>query len=228
MNQSLIWDYYQTETPELFAGSVARLCYLANKAKPKGRVLNIGVGGGVFEKVALNRGFDVYSVDPSESAIVSIRKRLGMGDKAKVGYSYEIPFPDHFFDAVVVSEVIEHLSDVEIEQTLKEIARVLTVGGRVIGTVPANENIKDQLVVCPCCGEHFHRWGHIQSFDLKRITALLSPYFHIVEVFQRPFCYWSGINWKGKAIGVVKMLLYYCGVHGSNENILFVAKRKKL
>ncbi|MCZ7622147.1 MAG: class I SAM-dependent methyltransferase [Candidatus Kuenenia sp.] len=94
---------------------------------------------------------------------------FGMGEKAKVGYSQETPFNNLLFDAVVISEVIEHLTDEAIENTLSEISRILMPGGQIIGTVPAREKISEQRAVCPNCAKHFHRWGHIQTFDSNRI-----------------------------------------------------------
>ena len=43
------------------------------------------------------------------------------------GDAYRLPFPDKAFDAVICSEVLEHL--IEYEQALGEIARVLKPGG---------------------------------------------------------------------------------------------------
>jgi len=225
MSQSLIWDYYQNEAPEVFAGSVARLRYLGKKVRSGDKILNIGVGAEIFEEMAIKQGLDVYSLDPSEHAIESLRQRFGMAQKAKVGFSQHIPFPDRWFDAVVISEVIENLSDEVIEDTLKEISLVLFFVGHIIGTVPAPENLKQQVVVCPSCGKRFHRWGHVQTFDTDRIRKLLSRYFTIEKIIERPFFNWKSLNWKGKIYGLTRMLLYYSGVHGSNENIVFIATR---
>ena len=225
MKQDYIWDFYQNEAPETFSGSVARLTFLARKVKPNSKVLDIGVGAGVFEEVAIKMGLDVYALDPSERSIELLRQRFGMGEKARVGYSQNMPFADRFFEAVVISELVEHLSEDITEQTLSEISRILVPGGRVIGTVPARENLRESLVVCPDCGSLFHRWGHVQSFDTKRMRALLSRNFEVEEVFERPFFTWSAANWKGKIEAVVRLLLYRLGVHGSNENIVFVARK---
>ncbi len=225
MKQNNIWNYYQNEAPEKFAGSVARLTFLARKVKPKSKVLNIGVGAGIFEEAATKMGLDVYSLDPSERSIELLRQRFGMGEKARVGYGQDVPFDDQTFDAVVISETIEHLSEDVTEQTLGEISRVLVPGGRVIGTVPAREDLNEQLVVCPDCGSRFHRWGHVQSFDTQRVKALLSRTFKVEEVFERFFFTWSTLNWKGKTLAVTRLLLHRLGVHGSNENIVFVAAK---
>lgn len=225
MNQDVIWEYYQNEASESFSGSVARLTFLTKKIKPPKRVLNIGVGSGTFEKIAIQLGLDVYSLDPSERSIESLRQLFAMGERAQVGYCQKIPFIDQFFDVVVVSEVIEHLSDEDTFNALSEIHRIMKPCGYIIGTVPARENLSDQLIVCPHCSKRFHRWGHMQTFDKKRIHDIISKYFKVEQILERPFVTWSTLNWKGKIQALIKMLLYYVGIHGSNENIVFIAKR---
>lgn len=49
-------------------------------------MLNVGVGSGIFEEIALSQGFDVYSLDPSVRTVERLRARFGMGAKAQVGY----------------------------------------------------------------------------------------------------------------------------------------------
>jgi SAM-dependent methyltransferase len=224
-DQDRIWDYFQREAPEQFAGSVRRLSFLASNA-PGPRVLNIGVGTGVFEETATAGGLEVYSLDPIEESIGALKDRLQMGDRARVGYSTEIPFEDDFFDSVVASELFEHLSEQELAGSLPEIARVLRPGGLLLGTVPAREDLGRQTVVCPHCGERFHRWGHRQSFDVTAMRSVLKPHFEVQRVFERPFISWRTLNWKGKTVGAVKMLLHRLRVRGSNENIVFMATKR--
>lgn len=224
-SQDSIWEYFQNELPESFSGSIARLRFLAKKVKPKGKVLNIGVGGGTFEDIAISLGLDVYSLDPSERTINGLRQKYGVNEKAQVGYSQEIPFTDNFFDAVVISEVIEHLPEEVLWKTLEEIYRVLIPNGLLVGTVPARENLIEQTVVCPHCGSNFHRWGHLQNFDTNSMRVLLSMHFKIEELYERPFVTWSNLNWKGFILSFIKVLLYFTGIHGSNENIVFIARK---
>jgi SAM-dependent methyltransferase len=47
-----------------------------------------------------------------------------------------LPFPDEEFDAVVLSEVIEHVGDDKKASTMSEAMRVLRIGGRLILTAP--------------------------------------------------------------------------------------------
>lgn len=227
MDQDKIWAYYQTEGIASFSGAVGRLTYLMNQLPPKSTVLNIGVGSGEFEEKATHAGHDVYALDPIEASIVMLRQRLGLGEKAKVGYGQAIPFDNNFFDAVVVSEVFEHLSPDVMQATLAEIVRVLRVGGRLLGTVPARENLQESIIVCPHCGEQFHRWGHLQSFTPAQMHTILEEHLHVEKIIERPFITWSMYNLKGKTVSAIKMMLWWMGVHGSNERIYFCATRRK-
>ena len=223
--QELIWDYFQNEAPESFEGSSARLRFIADRIRQPARVLNIGCGTGIFERLALSRGHDVHSLDPSDKSIQQLRSRLNLGEKAKTGYIQNIPFPDAAFDVVVVSEVLEHLTPEITRLGLADIRRVLKPGGRIIGTVPSREDLRQQAVVCPCCGKKFHRWGHEQSFDGPGMRALLSEFFIVTRMVERPFVPWRTLNSKGRTIATMKMVLWRLGSHGSNENIFFEATR---
>ena len=77
--------------------------------------------------------------------------------------------------------------------------------------------------MCPCCGKKFHRWGHEQSFDAQKLRAILSEFFNVTHIIERPFIPWRTLNWKGKTISAMKSVLWRMGSHGSNENIFFEA-----
>ena len=188
--------------------------------KPGTRVLNIGVGGGILEKIALSKNIDIYSLDPSEKSIKKLQELMAK-DKAKVGYSQNIPFSNNYFDVVVMSEILEHLTDEVIAKTLKEVNRILKKGGKFIGTVPYNENLNEQIVICPNCGEKFHRWGHVQSFDKLKMSKLLESYFSNVVVFPKMFISWNALNWKGKITTIIIYLFYLVGIKKNELNLYF-------
>jgi len=221
-DQRKIWDHFQGEGVAAFDGSSGRLRFIARHIGRE-RVLNIGVGDGSFEAAAVARGAEVYSVDPSEDAIARVRERLSLGDRARVGFGQELPFEDDTMDTVVVSEVLEHLDDEILRGTLDEIRRVLRPGGRVLGTVPAREDLQRNRVVCPHCGEHFHRWGHAQTFDVGSMRTLLSQRFTVRELSEKLFVTWSQLNWKGRIVALASRVLAALGVRGSHQNIWFVA-----
>jgi SAM-dependent methyltransferase len=229
MNQEKIWHYFQNESPGTLQNSEERLRGLARqvqrRTKPGAKVLNVGIGPGLFEGMAIKMGMDVYTLDPDQEAINRLNEQAGMKGRARVGYLQSIPFSQDFFEAVVVSEVLEHLSDEVLEKALSEIQRVLRRGGFITGTTPARENLAEQLVVCPHCGERFHRWGHLQSFDEERMRLLLSKYFRAVEVKERHIDSWSRLNWKGKFLSLTKQLMLTLGVRSSGNSLYFLGMK---
>lgn len=221
-NQDKIWEFYQNQASHSFEGSDARMQFLVSKIEKGAKCLNIGVGAGNFERFALQKGIDVHSLDPSKNSIHKLEKILGK--KAQVGYSQDIPHTDKSFDVVVMSEVLEHLNDEVLAQTIPEVKRVLKDAGRFIGTVPSNEKLEDNIVVSPSDGHVFHRWGHLQSFSAERMKKVLSGAFSSVSVTEKKFVNWKTLNWKGKLIMGTHVLAKKAGLSGSKRNLFFEAK----
>ena len=228
MDQTKIWDYFQNheEVGDAAFNARPRYEFLAQQIAPSIHALNIGVGRGGLEAILVKKGVLVSSLDPSEKAIDRLRKQYALGDSAKVGFSQAIPFPDCQFDVVVMCEVLEHLTDDILNATLGEVRRVLKQGGRFIGTVPADENLLDSRVMCPHCGEPFHRWGHLQSFGEGRLGTMLTEQFYSVKISRHFFGEVRTLNWKGRLGWGLKKLLVGLGVKGSCESFSFSASNR--
>ncbi len=227
MNQERIWQYFQNEEPEVFQQADGRIRFLVRQLKRRtnigAKVLNVGVGGGLFEQLAIRQGMNIHALDPDAGAIARLNADTEMKRQARVGCLESIPFPSETFDAVVISEVLEHLSDSALDQALPEIHRVLGPHGIIVGTVPANENLREQLIVCPCCGEKFHRWGHLQAFDEDRLRMLLSRQFRVQVVQEKFLAPWSYLDWKGKTVCMVKNLFLRLGISWPGTSLYFLA-----
>jgi SAM-dependent methyltransferase len=227
MNQDAIWDHFQNEGLNAFSQASPRLEYLVRRLKPGERVLNVGVGSGHLEHLAAAKGVEIWALDPNERSSEKLRNGLGIGQRAQVGYSQDMPFPDGHFDSVIMSEVLEHLEAEVREKTLAEVRRVLRPGGRLIGTVPARERLDESEVVCPNCEHHFHRWGHQASFDVPAMAATLQRNFEIETVHERFFNEWDSAGWVRRAGGLLKKFLSWraIGPYGVARNIFFVARK---
>ena len=224
--QDRIWDAFQSDSAESFAGNRGRLAYLARLVRSQGRVLNIGVGGGQFEEEALARGIEVYSLDPSQRAIDELRKRLGLApERAKVGHAQQIPFADGSFGAVVASELLEHLEPADVPIVLAEISRVLSPGGLLVGTVPARESLADKRSFAPIAASSSIAGAIAKHSTRASSVRVLSANFAIVRLFETPFINWRTLNWKGRLVAATKLLLWRVGIHGSGESLVFVARR---
>lgn len=107
------------------------------------RVLDAGCGGGRHTFRSLACKSMVWATDMSKKEIKEVK--LGVWDRRDQGYVegkclafqgdiFKLPFPDGFFDRIIIAEVMEHLY--EDEKALAELVRILKPGGRVAVTVP--------------------------------------------------------------------------------------------
>jgi ubiquinone/menaquinone biosynthesis C-methylase UbiE len=178
-NENGTWDKEQVkkfweESEADFAGDVSspEIIRLSKKYIGK-RVLDVGAGSGALINLIPSAiGIDLVSKHP----------RMIKGDISN------IPLKDDSFDTIFATEIIEHLDDETVNRGLNEIYRVQRDrGGYLIITVPYNEDMRQNMVVCPKCGAKFHRWGHVQVFDEKRMREMLERRgFEIVKIKRLP------------------------------------------
>jgi SAM-dependent methyltransferase len=226
MDQEKIWDHFQnsSQAEDVFDNAYPRYEFLSRKIKTGTSVLNIGVGRGGLERILCEKGVLVHSLDPSDVSIENLKKTLSMNERAKVGFSQAIPFSDKKFDAVIMSEVLEHLDDETLKKTLLEVRRVLKTKALFLGTVPANENLLENYAVCPHCGVGFHRWGHVQSFSRRRIEETLSfSGFLVIKNELRAFPDWRRKSVFGFLKNSIRYMLGRFGIYMSSPNIYFSA-----
>lgn len=223
--QDNIWQYYQNQARQSFDSSYPRLRYLAESCRSGERVLNIGVGSGYLEKLLVERGVEVYSLDPCQETILRLSRELNLGGNAQQGYCHDIPFEPGYFDKVIMTEVLEHLSEDVIHPTVEEIRRVLKPGGKFTGTVPFRENLQENEVVCPRCQTQFHRWGHLGSFDSDSLGSLLRGHgFRVDRLYPRSFPDFRRPGFKLFIKAVFRYVLGRMGEPLVGPNLYFVAR----
>lgn len=228
MDQTKIWNHFQNndKTGDAFIGALPRYEFLAKQIQSGMTILNIGVGHGALESILIKKGVVVNCLDPSEETIDRLRKQYDLGVRAQAGFSQSMPFQDSEFDVVIMSEVLEHLTDDVLHSTLGEVRRVLKSNGFFIGTVPANEILMDNHVVCPHCGKLFHRWGHMQSFSLFRLRETLSlKDFAVQRIETRAFPDWRRRGLKNFIKSSIRYVLGRIGSPIASPNIFFKVKR---
>ena len=96
-----------------------------------------------------------------------------------------IPFLDEYFNTVVFNAVIEHLDDITLFNALEEIRRVMCDDAYLIITTAYKEDMSCNMITCPYCGNEFHRWGHVRSYDgALMIKQLHEHNFEIVRIYH--------------------------------------------
>ncbi|ODM94014.1 Ubiquinone biosynthesis O-methyltransferase, mitochondrial [Orchesella cincta] len=104
------------------------------------KILDIGCGGGILSEGLGKLGATVVGLDPGEKNILMARNHLTHDLRSRITYEcgviedYAVSHPQSDFDAVVMSEVIEHVenSTIFMETALK----LLKPGGSVFITIP--------------------------------------------------------------------------------------------
>ncbi len=130
-------------------------------------ILDVGCGNGVITN-ELAKKYDVTAVDRSSAALKYVNtKKIQSG-------ADQIPLPDKSFDLVFSSELLEHLEDDVLKNTINEIKRLSKQ--YVFITVPNAENPNKLAIKCTKCNYVFNRPNHLRSFKSKDIRSLFSDY----------------------------------------------------
>lgn len=136
--------------------------------QPGERVLDVGCGSGWLGACCQRRGAIVCAMDLGWVGVAGAKARFGEA-AYQVGDLYHLPFAAECFDAVVLSEVVEHLED--IDAALAEARRVLRPQGRLVVSVPYRETIVEHL--CIHCNKLTPAHAHLHRFDEETLAAYL-------------------------------------------------------
>ncbi|OIO71422.1 MAG: hypothetical protein CO186_08735 [Zetaproteobacteria bacterium CG_4_9_14_3_um_filter_49_83] len=125
------------ETEQYFYGSLDRfsllLAIISRHLAAGARILDAGAGYGIQPAVFKQAGFDAYASDIYES--LAVYEPL---DIAYARWNLEAeaaPYADAFFDAVVLSQTIEHFT-YSPKKPLEEILRIIKPGGWLLIDAP--------------------------------------------------------------------------------------------
>ena len=166
-------------------GKLMLACELFRDRSP-GRLLDLGCGSGnlVYELAQL--GNRVVGLDLNRRAVLFSKDRCqGLRAQFVVGDGVKLPFSDHQFDATVIMEVIEHLSEQAGKHVLQELRRVTKRGGWLLVTCPNRkslwpliERILDAFHLVP----RLRGGQHQQEFSVAELeTALTDAGYRILQ-----------------------------------------------
>jgi SAM-dependent methyltransferase len=129
--QSLYADH---DGPDARAAAFAAVAATAPR-----RLLEVGGGQGeLAERIVRELGAQVTFVDQSERMVELARER---GLAAEVGDVQQLRFAAGAFDTAVAAWMLYHVPD--LDRGLKELARVLEPGGRLIAVTNAQDHLRE-------------------------------------------------------------------------------------
>ncbi len=101
--------------------------------KVPGRLLDLGCNWGRWTIGAARAGHEVVGIDPQLGAVLAAKRvanELGVRARFVVGDARFLPFKGGVFDYVWSYSVLQHMSELNVDRALAEVARVLTTDGR--------------------------------------------------------------------------------------------------
>lgn len=132
-------------------------------------ILDLGVGTGNLGAKYISNNTTVYGVDQSKEMLY--RAKVKYPDlKLRLGEFTGLPFEADTFDLVVSSYAFHHLTDKEKLKAIKEINRVLKVGGQVV--------IGDLMFESKQSKNHI-----MASLTEREQTIIEDEYYTVIETF---------------------------------------------
>ncbi|MBC7233118.1 MAG: class I SAM-dependent methyltransferase [Chloroflexi bacterium] len=119
---SYVWRFGQDRRLDL----IQRYAALERK-----RILDVGCGLGTYMKKLRAFSNEVYGVDIDPEKVAQAQEQL---EHVFLAPAEELPFPEAYFDVILLHEVLEHVTD--DRQAVREAYRVAKEGGRLVIFVP--------------------------------------------------------------------------------------------
>jgi 2-polyprenyl-3-methyl-5-hydroxy-6-metoxy-1,4-benzoquinol methylase len=121
---------------------------LRRYAPPQGSVLDVGCGNGIMSEAIGRCGYQVLGIDISEKAI---DKAKAAGTKSNIQFrvvsAEDLVADGSTYDAVICSEVLEHLPDPS--QLLRTLHALLSDEGVLVVTVPNGRGPRELMITQP-------------------------------------------------------------------------------
>jgi len=154
-----------------------------------GRALDLGAGDGYLSGRLAETCAEVVALEYEPSGVELAARMLADRPNVTVrqGDTYQLPFEDRSFDAVVMADVIEHLDDPD--RAVREMSRVVAADGTVLVTTPQwrSDRVWDER--------------HVKEYTPDEFAALMGKGFEEVSLvfsWPRPFSdfYNTKVGWR--------------------------------
>ncbi len=152
-------------------------------------MIEIGAGTGKFAEFFLPLVNEAWLLDPSPRMLIRAKRR-NHRFKIKTGVAENLPFPDSFFDLILVSDSLHHWDDPE--KGIAEIKRCLKPSGHLV-IVEINPKTKPGRFITSMektllmkstffTPEHLHILLTNNELRTKKIGKLRGPTYYIIAV----------------------------------------------
>lgn len=131
------------------------------KYLPKGKVLEIGSGGGRDAKFIIGAGYDYVGTDISEG-LLKIARENNPGATFYQKSVYDLDFPENSLDGFWAIAVLLHIPKTRIDEALQNIHKVIKADG--IGVIALKQGEGESMENPPEGGERFFAYYNLEEF----------------------------------------------------------------
>ncbi len=137
--------------------------------KESKRLLDVGCGTGAKLYEFVNRGFEVWGIDVSSSAVRLCQEFIPEGQFIH-GELQDADLPDAYFDYIRIDNVLEHVPNPK--EVIRECCRLLRYDGKLFVYVPNGRSFSLRFMK----GHSISSWipFHLQLFTHKSLRLLLN------------------------------------------------------
>jgi 2-polyprenyl-3-methyl-5-hydroxy-6-metoxy-1,4-benzoquinol methylase len=190
------------------------------RLKKFGRLLDVGCAVGFLLDEARQSGWEVYGIDLSKWAVEYAQNELKLKNVSQA-ILRNAHYPSNFFDAVVLKDSIEHLTDPK--STLIEIRRILKPDGILCVNTPDISSLVSRIL-------RARWWGikqvHLYYFNRKSLRQMLdrAGFFPVkTKTHGRVFT----MNYllqklKGYNESLCKMAGLFCGLFFRKDQLVHI------
>jgi 2-polyprenyl-3-methyl-5-hydroxy-6-metoxy-1,4-benzoquinol methylase len=147
---------------------------LIYRYKPVGNFLDIGTNMGFFLRNAVNRGWNIYGLEPSGALSEMARRYFGLN--VKTAFLETAGFEKKFFEVITMTDVFEHIT--EPDKILGEVHCLLKPEGILFIKVPNGLFNVLKLHMARAAGklkcyDIFDSYEHVVHYTAKTLKVML-------------------------------------------------------
>ncbi|MFH1776635.1 MAG: class I SAM-dependent methyltransferase [Candidatus Omnitrophota bacterium] len=219
LREEIQQTYYNREFEEVCLERIK----LIEKFKPRGRLLDIGCGNGIFMQTAQKRNWTVEGVELSPLLVNFLQKKKGL--PAQCGNFEQIDFSHNKFDVITMWEVLDHVFSPK--QILSKVSQLLNDGGIFVACVNNMNSLEKTLL-----GEKWriinpeHHFTYFTPVSIKKLFG--QAHFSIKKLYTKGFGLYEVIStrcYNEVPGGNTPYMLYR---QREESTFLFLKSRKKL
>ncbi|MGD0280270.1 MAG: class I SAM-dependent methyltransferase [Smithella sp.] len=211
-------DYFENylNNEKLFRSFFKQFIKFIRQHIPYGKLLEIGSSVGFLLEEAIKYGYQVEGIELNKKAVEYCSNK---GITINNCYLKECLFQNGKFDIVVMSHVLEHITD--LNDFLKEIARILSPNGFIVLSQPTYVGLIAKLL-----RNNWYGWApkdHVWHFTPENISSVLRQNGFEVKAIERNTMYYP-FGFKIKTL-IIAFVARLSGLIGQGDQFYVIAQK---